>query len=314
LHIRELQKAIEEAIFVGQSHRIGVFKELYNRQDTAEGLAARMGFDKRCGWILLEALVEMGYLKKKNDMYSVPDDVFDRLVDEKGDAYEGDFWQFLLYLINPWKSLEYVLQNGKPDETSYKDFSMRDFIMGMDSPWKKSIAPEIADICLKYCSHAKSFIDVGGAPGTIAREFAGRGIRSVVYDLPEAVDVTRDELSKVKNIEIVPGDATKSIPGGNYDIAFLGNLCHGQSPEDNAGIIRMCYERLNKKGIIVIFENLRGESYLGATLALHMITQSPHGNIYSRDEYAGWLKSSGFKDIRVEKISDPAWQLVVGKR
>ena len=39
--------------------------------------------------------------------------------------------------MNPWRSLPYVLRNGKPDLSSYEGFSMTDFIKGMDSPWKK---------------------------------------------------------------------------------------------------------------------------------------------------------------------------------
>jgi hypothetical protein len=310
--LRELQKALEEVVFVGQSHGLGVFSELHDRPDSSEGLSARMGFDGRSTWVLLEALVEMKYLEKRGETYSVPGEIYSRLVDVRNDEYEGDFWQFLLYLIDPWKTLGYVLKNGKPDQSSYKNFSMNDFILGMDSPWKKKIAHEIADICLKHRTGAMTVIDVGGAPGTMAKAFSAKGLKTLIYDLPEAVNVTREELSKIKNITIESGDATKSIPEGKYDICFLGNLCHGQSPEDNARIIKMCHERTTEGGIIVIFDNLRSESYLGATLALHMITQSPRGDIYSREEYFAWIEKAGYKDIMVEKISDPAWQLVIG--
>ena len=197
---------------------------------------------------------------------------------------------------------------------SYGGFSMVDFIKGMDSPWKKIIAPEIIDICLHHHPHARIAADIGGAPGTIAREFARRGVKTIVFDLPEAIAVTRHELTQIEGIELQAGDATKDLPHGKYDIAFLGNLCHGQAPEDNAAIIRMCHEHLNDQGIIVIFDNLRGESYLGATLALHMVTQSPHGDIYSRKDYFKWLADAEFKDLIVIQLSDPAWQLVIGKK
>ena len=314
MNIRELQRAVEETIFVGYAHRLGVLAELHRDPDTAEGLARRMGFDTRVTGVLLEALVEMGYCTSLDGTYTVTENARMRLVDAGGGDYEGDFWSFLLYLMNPWRSLPYVLKNGKPDEASYAGFSMIDFIKGMDSPWKKIIAPEIIDICLKYCPHARVAADIGGAPGTIAREFARREVKTIVFDLPEAIAVTQHELTQVPGIELQAGDATKNLPQGKYDIAFLGNICHGQSPEDNAAIIRMCHDHLNERGIIVIFDNLRGESYLGATLALHMVTQSPHGDIYSRKEYFKWLTDADFNDLRVVEISDPAWQLVIGKK
>jgi hypothetical protein len=314
MNVRELQRAVEETIFVGHAHRLGVLAELHRDPDTAEGLARRMGFDARITRVLLEALVGMGYCTISGGRYAITDDTRARLVDAGGPDYEGDFWSFLLYLMNPWQSLPYVLKNGRPDESSYTGFSMVDFIKGMDSPWKKMIAPEIIDICLNYCPHARVAADIGGAPGTIAREFARRGVKAIVFDLPEAIAVTHDDLSLVPGIELQKGDATKTMPRGMYDIAFLGNLCHGQSPEDNAGIIKMSHDHLNDRGIIVIFDNLRGESCLGATLALHMVTQSPHGNVYSRKEYIKWLDDAGFKDIIVIKLSDPAWQLVIGKK
>jgi precorrin-6B methylase 2 len=206
------------------------------------------------------------------------------------------------------------MKSGKPDTRSYRGFSMDDFIRGMDSPWKKRITPEIARICLSLRPGAKSIIDIGGAPGTIAREFARRGLRTVIYDLAISNRVMKRELSGLKNITVLDGDATKSLPGGRFDIAFLGNLCHGQSPRDNERIIKMCREILNDRGMIVIFDNLRGEDEGAATLALHMITQSPHGNVYTRRQYLSWLKTAGFKKCSVKKLSDPAWSLVVGYR
>lgn len=312
MNIRELQKAVEEFIFVGQAHKAGVFLALHEKPDGIDGFAARMKFDRRAAGVLLEALVEMGYLKKRKDEYSVPKQVYRRLVEHGGKEYEGDFWSFMMYLINPWRTLPHVLAKGVPDKSSYANFSMDDFIRGMDSPWKKKITPEVVDLCLSLHKNAGVVADIGGAPGTIAREFAVRGLKTIIFDLPESMKVMKKELSKVRNIEIREGDATKTLPDGSYDIAFLGNLCHGQSPQDNAKIIRMCHEHLNPGGLIVIFDNLRGENTGAAVLALHMITQSPAGNIYTRGEYTDWLKQAGFKKITVKKLSDPAWSIVAG--
>ena len=52
----------------------------------------------------------------------------------------------------------------------------------------------------------------------------------------------------------------------------------------------------------------------GATLAQHMVTQSQLGDIYSREEYAGWLTGAGFRDISVIQLSDPVWQLVIANK
>jgi len=312
--VRTLQHYLEEAIFVGQAHRLGVFKELHSKPDTADALALRMQFDNRATWILLEALVELGYLIKDNNTYNPTEYCVSHLVDEQSPDYEGHFLQFLLYLINPWRTLPHVMHTGSPDESSFKELSMHDFIKGMDSPWKKKLAPEIVDLCIAQCSDPGSCIDIGGAPGTIAKEFAHRGIATIVFDLPQSLQVTQDELKNIPNIEVIAGDATVALPKSHVDIAFLGNLCHGQSPEDNQKIISMCHEILNKDGIIAIFDNLRDESYLGATLALHMLTQSKKGNIYSREEYFTWLQQAGFKMPKVYQLSDRAWQLIIAKK
>lgn len=314
MNIRELQSALEEFIFVGQARRLGVFDALDEKNDTAAGLAARMKFDRRATVALLDALVEMKYLRKSGTVYSVTPATRRRLVDRAGREYEGDFWSFLMYLVNPWRTLPHVMKHGRPDKTSYAGFSMDDFIRGMDSPWKKKIAPEVVRLCLELRAGAASVADIGGAPGTLAREFARRGLSTLIYDLKESNEVMRKELSRVKNISIVDGDATKAFPSGVFDIVFLGNLCHGQSPADNAKMFRMARERLSNGGMIAVFDNLKGEDNRSATLALHMITQSPLGNVYTRAEYLGWLKDAGFKKLRVVKLTDPAWSLVVGYR
>lgn len=314
MNIRELQSSLEEFIFVGQAFRLKVFDALADKPDTAEGLAARMKFDRRATIALLDALAEMKYLKKTGGRYSVTPAARRRLVDRSGSGYEGDFWSFLLYLVNPWRTLPHVMKHGVPDKTSYAGFSMDDFIRGMDSPWKKKVAPEVVRLCMELRPGAKSVADIGGAPGTVAREFARRGLSTLIFDLKDSNDVMRKELSRVKNIRVEDGDATKSFPSGPFDIVFLGNLCHGQSPEDNARMFSMAREALADGGMVAVFDNLKGEDRRSATLALHMITQSPHGNVYTRAEYLGWLKEAGFKRLKVHKLSDRAWSLVVGFR
>ncbi len=314
MEIRKLQEALEEFIFVGQAHRLGIFDELKRKEDNAPGLADRMDYNQRTMEVLLEALVELKYLAKKEVTYSVPEEIEARLVDRKGPGYEGDFWQFLYYLVDPWRTMEHVLREGEPDMSSYADFSFDDFIRGMDSPWKKRLAPEIVDICQGYVPGAKAVADIGGAPGTMAKEFASRGCDTIVFDLADCLDVTRSELNSIPNITVIDGDATKSLPDKKIDIAFLGNICHGQSPEDNAEIISMCYDALNPGGIIVVFENIRGHSYLGARLALHMITQSSRGDIYTLEEYTGWLKGAGFPEPDMKSLSEKAWHLLIAQK
>lgn len=314
MEIRKLQEALEEFIFVGQAHRLGVFDELKKKEDSASGLAERMKFSDRITGVLLEALVELKYLTKKDEIYSITGETESRLVDRKGAGYEGDFWQFLYYLVDPWRTLEHVLQEGEPDMASYENFSFEDFIRGMDSPWKKRLAPEIVDICLSYLDSPGAVADIGGAPGTMAREFASRGCETVVFDLADCLEVTRDELSAVENITVIDGDATESLPKKKIDVAFLGNICHGQSPEDNQKIISMCHEALNPGGIVVVFENIRGYSYLGARLALHMITQSSLGDIYTLEEYTGWLTKAGFPEPEMKPLSEKAWHLLISQK
>ena len=313
MKLRELQAALEELIFVGQARREGIFFELHRQCCTADELAVRMDMDPRAVRVLLEALTEMGYLARRDGVYSVPAEIHARLVDREGDLYEGDFWNFLLYLINPWMTLPHVLRTGTPDESSYAGFSMEDFIRGMNSPWKKRVVPEIVDRCMERHPGAKRVADIGGAPGAVAREFARRGVGTLVYDLEKSLAVLGGELARVENIEVIAGDATEWLPPGPFDIAFLGNLCHGQSPEDNGRIIAMCREILNPGGLLVVFDNVRGVSSLGARLALHMITQSPRGNVYSKDDYFRWIGMAGFGEPELHRLSDPAWQLIVAR-
>ncbi len=77
-----------------------MFDALDEKNDTAAGLAARMKFDRRATVALLDALVEMKYLRKKRDGLFGDAATRRRLVDRAGREYEGDFWSFLMYLVN----------------------------------------------------------------------------------------------------------------------------------------------------------------------------------------------------------------------
>ncbi len=314
MNVRDIQPVLEEFIFVAQAHRMGVFSDLAGNPSAAYTYAGRHKYNERAVQALFDALVELGYLVKKGEKYAVSKDGARRMVDRLSDDYEGHFWQFLYYLMDPWRTLRHVLKTGKPCRNSYKNFSMVDFIRGMDSPWKKKIAPEVVRYCLDACPPAKTVADIGGAPGTIARVFASRGLHTIIYDLPVSMKVMKKELSGIKNIRIVTGDATKKLPAGRYDIAFLGNICHGQSPDDNRRIISMSYRHLNPGGVIAIFDNIKGENRGAEILALHMITQSPGGNVYTRKEYLEWINAAGFIKPTVKKLSDRSWSLILARK
>jgi SAM-dependent methyltransferase len=131
-----------------------------------------------------------------------------------------------------------------------------------------------------------------------ARELAkGEGIEDVVRH--QAADILKDEL------------------GSDHDVALLANILHHFSAQQNEMVLEKVHRALRPKGTIAIWEFERPKRdanvSAGDAAALYFRLTSS-ASAYHADEYTGWLKASGFQDIRVVRPRFvPGYVLVTGK-
>jgi predicted O-methyltransferase YrrM len=299
-----------------------LFSKLGTRKLTVEQIAKILKTNLRSTDILLHALAGLGYLKKVHTRFGNTPISKNYLV-KSSDSYRGGILRHHLNLWHTWSQLTTVMRSGKPFRTEVDRRSDaiagRDFIWGMyHAGWET--AKHIASIL--DLTKVNRFLDLGGGPGSYAIAFAQKNpkLTAVVFDLPYALKVTQEIITKYKlqtRIKLQPGDFLKNELGKNYDMVLMSQIIHSYSTQQNLQVLKKVYTSLFPGGRIVLHDFLldrsRTKPESAAIFAINMLVNTETGRTYSRQEVSLWLKQVGFRGIKLISVS-PASSILIGTK
>ncbi|WP_243368506.1 acetylserotonin O-methyltransferase [Fundidesulfovibrio soli] len=283
---------------------LDVFSPLAEGPLAAAPLAARLGCDARALGMLLDALCAMGLLDKDAEAYSLQGAAARYLVKSSPD-YIGFIIRHHHRLMASWARLPEAVRTGMPirRSDSAKEEGREDFLMGMYN-LASAIAPGLAKSL--DLGGAATLLDLGGGPGTYAAHFclANPGLRATVYDLPTSEAFAREVAARHgvgDRVGFVAGDYLEDeIPGG-FDVAWLSQILHAQTPEECGTIIAKAARALRPGGLLFIHEFLLDDAMDGplfpALFSLNMLLGTQGGQSYSEGQLRAMLAAAGFTDV-----------------
>lgn len=292
-----------ELLLVGAAVRVGLFEALRAGSLAEDILAARINADAGSLWVVIEALVESGYLRREGDAVNLTPMARDMFYNPAGDRYTGFSFMHGYELCRSWLSLPDILRNGRPVERKKTDDDIRSFISSMALHARK-VAPVVVRDCLEGMPAEPAVLDAGGGPLTYAREFAALGAKVTVLDLPKVVEMVKPTLKAGEKIELVPGDMTRNLPEGPFDLAYLGNVCHIFDQYDNRKLFARTYRVLRPGGRIAVQDFVRGSSPRAAMFGVNMLVNTPGGGTWTLEQYEAWLTEAGFKDVKMKNYGE----------
>jgi len=146
----------------------------------------------------------------------------------------------------------------------------------------------------------------GPAPKSLDLALADPGVRITLVDWERILQVARKvaaDLGVGDQVTSISGDLTRVAYGGSqHDVAFLGDVTHFFSPQQNIRIFRKVYDALVDGGILVV-NATRGE-YLDPTEHGLWYYAVSAGGAYNFEEYRDMLEHAGFTDILDTNIVD----------
>ena len=299
----------QEFLIVGAAVTNGLFEALKERPCTLAELADRTGSDLRALWVVVEALVALGYLKHDSSCISLTGEAYSIFYDENSEQYEGFGFMHAYNLMNSWLQLPKVMQSGKPVTRERVGLQLKSFVRAMSRNAARSAA-EIAAFCLKDLPQNPSVLDVGGGPLTYALAFVSKGAEVTVLDTPEVVDLMLSELDPSLPIHMVKGDFTVALPRGPYDLVYLGNVCHIYGEKENRKLFLEAAAELNSGGRIVINDMIRGTGVRAAVFGVNMLVNTESGGTWTYKQYQTWLEDAGFLVTPVCEVAGR--QLITG--
>jgi SAM-dependent methyltransferase len=316
----DTQIAMLLARTIMEGARLGVFEALKDGPLTAAEVAARCGGQPRPMAKLLDALAGCEYLHYDSDVRYEARDGAGRYelapVARKwllagprslGDKMLMQFWE--------WDSLDHLdgfVRTGKPldlhQTLTPENWGL--YQRGMRAT-AASWAPEVGKRT-PVPKGARDMLDLGGSHGLLSVAICRRhpGLRSVVLDLPQAVEHAAPLLAQEGMGDRVvhrAGDAlTDDLGAAAWDLIFVSSLVHHFDDATNRDLAQRIARALRPGGIFVIQEHYRPGSpkeagQIGALLDLFFALTSQAGT-WSFAEMAGWQREAGLRPLKPIKF------------
>jgi SAM-dependent methyltransferase len=319
--IREFASSFQKSRILLTGFELDIFTNLDEKGKTSPQLSKDLQLDAHACERLLNALVSLGFLAKKHEVFFNTPDSF-TFLSKKSPEYMGGLMHSN-HLWNTWSHLTNVVRTGKSANPSEINVRGEDwlfsFISAMHDRAKKQAPMQVANIDL---SEIKSVLDIGGGSGAFSMEFVSRkpGLEATVFDLPNVVPITKKFIEKEgfsNRVKTYTGDyTTDDLPRG-FDLVFLSAIIHSNSLETNQMLVKKCYDALNNNGRIVIQDWImnhdRTQPVSGAVFAINMLVGTESGDCFTESEVSEMLTRAGFINVTRLEFESGSSQMTAQK-
>ncbi|MDR1945717.1 MAG: methyltransferase domain-containing protein [Desulfovibrio sp.] len=307
----ELQK-ISGAYWAGCVLQTGVeldiFTVLGNGPKDLPSLARELDCDQEALSMLVTALRAQELLDMSGDKVRAPEGVL-RLLSRESPEYTGFIISHHAQIMKNWLRLPETVRKGRMVTRSETIFTedektREDFLMGMFNVASLQ-APSVAS-GLDFSGRAR-LMDIGGGPGAYAVYFCRQnpGLKADIFDLPGSGPTARKCIARFGlegRITFCPCNFKTDPLPGNYDVAWISQVIHGENEKDAAALIAAAAACLNPGGLLCIQEFTLHDDRSGpahaALFALNMLVQTPGGKAYTGREIRDMLKAAGAVAVR----------------
>ena len=294
------------------------------QQVTVADLAKAVECDERAFAMLVTALASLGLFDREGDTLTLPDSAR-KFLSRRSSEYAGHIIQHHYHITPGWTRLPEAVKTGRRTRENSSIFTESEtereaFLMGMFN-----VAVNQAETIAKAMPlhDKKRLLDLGGGPGTYAVFFCKEHahLTSTIFDLPTSEKfalgvVERFGLSD--RVDFCGGNfLSDELPTG-YDVVWLSQVLHGESPENAALLVDRAAKTLTGGGIVAVQEFFVGDTRKGpapsALFGLNMLVGTADGQAYTWGEVASMLMDAGATTIERLDIALPGGcGILVGK-
>ncbi|MDH4366689.1 MAG: methyltransferase domain-containing protein [Dehalococcoidia bacterium] len=311
--LHQLEARICEVAIFRAALELEVWAKVAAGLDSVARLSAAEHWDPLGTRMLLDDLCSLKLLAREGDEYRLVPEAEHYLLPHKP-TYKGRY--LLAHFC--WEgngNLAQAIQTGKRP-ISYDTTTSEAIDIWIGAYSRSWAAPETY---LKNCDamwgalgiHGRDGLRVldlacGPAPKSLALALANPGVQVTLVDWEGILQIARKVargLGVDSRVTSISGDLAGVGFGRNqYDVAFLGDVTHFFSPEQNIRIFRKAYDALVDSGTLVV-NAVRGE-YLDPTEHGLWFYAVSAGGAYNLQEYKDMLGRARFTDIVDTNIPD----------
>jgi ubiquinone/menaquinone biosynthesis C-methylase UbiE len=285
------------------------FTLIGNGVHTSDEIARQAGTDPRATRIVLDSLLALALVEKRDGRYYLTP-VSETFLVRGKPSYVGDFRHVALALWDGMAHLKETLKTGKP-------YSRMDTAAALQV-WEKLVLgivviaePAAKALCdlLKIGTERKAIkvLDVAGGSSIFGMTILSRDPSAQVTQLDwPNVNAVASKLNKERGLEnkirFIDGEHhSATIETTHYDLVLASNFCRFESPERNQELFVKAYKALKPGGYFMVNDFVPNEERTEPTFALrfsvYVLTHTPDGECWTLSQYAQWMKAAGFGPI-----------------
>jgi SAM-dependent methyltransferase len=289
---------------------LDLFNIMGRRTLTIPQLAKQLHTSHRGLEILCRSLASTGLLMKSHAGYRTST-FANRYLQKSSKEFRGDYLALMQRQWKEWSRLTEVVTSGIPVDSQEPETPeyRRSFTWAMHHRSQEPAQQIAKQVSMKT---ARSFLDLGGGPGTYALAFlkANPQLHATVMDRPAALEVAQT-LAKQASVEsrlsLQSGNFINDKIAGTYDIVWYSNVLHIYSPSENLKVFRKIRRALRPGGRLIIqdtfLEDPQGLRPLETNLfAVTMLLYTDTGNTYPLQDVRAWLHKAGLNRTRVIRL------------
>lgn len=299
----------DEVVLLWLARETGVMEALLSTAGTPAEVADEAGIDERAARILTLALADRGFFEAVDGEFEPTNRSLGFLT--RRDPRSIGSLPHRADLFERFQNLPAALESGDPTPEPDHWTGHR---LGAVAATDEATVRACVTAAAREHPGADRVLDVGGAPGTYAKEFVRRGFAVTLCDRPDAVDVARPFLAN-EPVDLVawdyadaPGDPP-SLP--DADLAALPGVTHRLGPGANERLFRALADALAPGGTLVAVDHVRGHSDRAADVAVAALASTDAGDAHGPGQYREWATAAGFSDLAVESVPGTDRQAVV---
>ena len=312
--LRQIAVGFQQAKVLLAAAELRVFDHLVGGA-TAPAVARALGADVRATEILLDALVAIDIVGKRDGTYRTRPDLEPLLVEDAPTHFVASL-RHQNRLFQQWAFLEQrvlgrPLPEGFDDEPAWADHE--NFIRAMYAITHRQAAAVVARIGL---DDVRSIADLGGGPGHYLAALMRRAPQADGYlvdlaptlAIASRVQAANPDWARVHLVEwdLYADDPPPALPA--LDLAFLSQVIHSEPPEANRAFLRRLFPVISPGGRLVVHERVvepdRTSPQEAAIFAVNMLVMTAAGRAYTEREIVDWAASAGFVTERGERLSE----------
>jgi ubiquinone/menaquinone biosynthesis C-methylase UbiE len=293
--------------------QLDLFSALVGQIRTVDEVATALNLKSRALELVMNALVAMRILTKKEKFYANTP-VADRYLVRSATEYVGHLLLLHDAEWNHWGQLEQTVRTGRSPVTRHI-FETNPELGGhvlsvLDRIGRESCQGLAERIPV---GEVKRMLDIGGGVGTNSIAFCLQHseLCATVFDLPQTLKLTKQRVEQMgleNRIQLQGGNFHEDSFDGMYDIALMSDILHYQDGRANAALVEKAYGCLSEGGRLIIKDRFLDPSRTSpawtTAFAVHILVNTEFGECFTVQEAHQWLEQAGFQ--RVEELEPHA--------